>query len=77
MKRRPPDYIPKKSKKHGDGKLAKGKERADAASYGSALPPDKLPYLVELSPGESANARVSLCVFTLLKEFYLGSLSLS
>ncbi|XP_070458998.1 afadin isoform X30 [Equus przewalskii] len=51
LKRRPPDYIPKKSKKHGDGKLAKGKERADAASYGSALPPDKLPYLVELSPG--------------------------
>ncbi|XP_046526488.1 afadin isoform X2 [Equus quagga] len=51
LKRRPPDYIPKKSKKHGDGKLAKGKERADAAGYGSALPPDKLPYLVELSPG--------------------------
>uniref|UniRef100_A0A3Q2L1F7 Afadin n=1 Tax=Equus caballus TaxID=9796 RepID=A0A3Q2L1F7_HORSE len=53
LKRRPPDYIPKKSKKHGDGKLAKGKERADAASYGSALPPDKLPYLVELSPDGS------------------------
>ncbi|XP_046526487.1 afadin isoform X1 [Equus quagga] len=53
LKRRPPDYIPKKSKKHGDGKLAKGKERADAAGYGSALPPDKLPYLVELSPDGS------------------------
>ncbi|XP_070371973.1 afadin isoform X3 [Equus asinus] len=51
LKRRPPDYIPKKSKKHSDGKLAKGKERADAAGYGSVLPPDKLPYLVELSPG--------------------------
>nr|XP_044617222.1 afadin isoform X1 [Equus asinus] len=53
LKRRPPDYIPKKSKKHSDGKLAKGKERADAAGYGSVLPPDKLPYLVELSPDGS------------------------
>uniref|UniRef100_A0A8C9DVN5 Afadin n=1 Tax=Prolemur simus TaxID=1328070 RepID=A0A8C9DVN5_PROSS len=51
LKRRPPDYIPKKTKKHLEGKPLKGKERADAAGYGSALPPEKLPYLVELSPG--------------------------
>ncbi|XP_036104188.1 afadin isoform X13 [Molossus molossus] len=53
LKRRPPDYIPKKTKKHMDGRPAKGKERADGAGYGSALPPDKLPYLVELSPDGS------------------------
>ncbi|XP_022376667.1 afadin isoform X1 [Enhydra lutris kenyoni] len=51
LKRRPPDYIPKKTKKHGDGKLAKGKEKVEGSGYGSALPPEKLPYLVELSPG--------------------------
>uniref|UniRef100_A0A2K6ER76 Afadin n=1 Tax=Propithecus coquereli TaxID=379532 RepID=A0A2K6ER76_PROCO len=53
LKRRPPDYIPKKTKKHLEGKPLKGKERADAAGYGSALPPEKLPYLVELSPDGS------------------------
>uniref|UniRef100_A0A452U3L2 Afadin n=1 Tax=Ursus maritimus TaxID=29073 RepID=A0A452U3L2_URSMA len=51
LKRRPPDYVPKKTKKHVDGKLVKGKERAEGSGYGSALPPEKLPYLVELSPG--------------------------
>ncbi|XP_036281474.1 afadin isoform X15 [Pipistrellus kuhlii] len=51
LKRRPPDYVPRKTKKHLDGRPAKGKERADGAGYGSALPPEKLPYLVELSPG--------------------------
>ncbi|XP_044098297.1 afadin isoform X13 [Neovison vison] len=51
LKRRPPDYIPKKTKKHVDGKLAKGKEKVEGSGYGSALPPEKLPYLVELSPG--------------------------
>ncbi|XP_044773369.1 afadin isoform X8 [Neomonachus schauinslandi] len=51
LKRRPPDYIPKKTKKHVDGKLVKGKERAEGSGYGSVLPPEKLPYLVELSPG--------------------------
>ncbi|XP_044935953.1 afadin isoform X10 [Mustela putorius furo] len=51
LKRRPPDYIPKKTKKHVDGKLARGKEKAEGSGYGSALPPEKLPYLVELSPG--------------------------
>ncbi|XP_017652343.1 afadin isoform X10 [Nannospalax galili] len=53
LKRRPPDYIPKKMKKHVEGKLLKGKERADGSGYGSALPPEKLPYLVELSPDGS------------------------
>ncbi|XP_032194352.1 afadin isoform X6 [Mustela erminea] len=51
LKRRPPDYIPKKTKKHVEGKLAKGKEKVEGSGYGSALPPEKLPYLVELSPG--------------------------
>ncbi|XP_048210407.1 afadin isoform X13 [Perognathus longimembris pacificus] len=53
LKRRPPDYIPKKTKKHAEGKPPKGKERADGAGYGSSLPPEKLPYLVELSPDGS------------------------
>ncbi|XP_054578557.1 afadin isoform X8 [Eptesicus fuscus] len=53
LKRRPPDYVPRKTKKHPDGRPAKGKERADGAGYGSALPPEKLPYLVELSPDGS------------------------
>ncbi|XP_060061139.1 afadin isoform X5 [Erinaceus europaeus] len=51
LKRRPADYVPRKSKKHVDGKPARGKERVDGSAYGSALPPEKLPYLVELSPG--------------------------
>ncbi|XP_060609717.2 afadin isoform X8 [Anolis sagrei] len=51
LKRRPPDYVPKKLKKQVDGKPLKGKERVDGSSYGSSLPPEKLPYLVELSPG--------------------------
>ncbi|KAM4693859.1 afadin isoform 2-T2 [Discoglossus pictus] len=50
LKRRPPDYLPKKNRKP-DGKQQKGKERAD--SYGLSLSPDKLPYLVELSPDGS------------------------
>lgn len=54
LKRRPPDYIPKKMKKHVEGKPLKGKDRVDGSGYGSALPPEKLPYLVELSPGEKA-----------------------
>lgn len=59
LKRRPPDHVPKKTRKHLDGKPARGKERADGSGYGSALPPEKLPYLVELSPGEQcAGARV-------------------
>lgn len=53
LKRRPPEHIPKKSKKHAEGKPPKGKERPDGSGYGSALPPEKLPYLVELSPGET------------------------
>ncbi|XP_035153086.2 afadin isoform X22 [Callithrix jacchus] len=51
LKRRPPDHIPKKTKKHLEGKPPKGKEKADGSGYGSTLPPEKLPYLVELSPG--------------------------
>nr|XP_045015364.1 afadin isoform X14 [Jaculus jaculus] len=51
LKRRPPDYVPKKMQKHVEGKLLRGKERAGGSGYGSALPAEKLPYLVELSPG--------------------------
>ncbi|XP_053770301.1 afadin isoform X15 [Desmodus rotundus] len=53
LKRRPPDHIPKKTRKHLDGKPSRGKERVDGSGYGSALPPEKLPYLVELSPDGS------------------------
>nr|XP_028579751.1 afadin isoform X19 [Podarcis muralis] len=53
LKRRPPDYVPKKLKKQFDGKPLKGKERVDGSGYGSSLPPEKLPYLVELSPDGS------------------------
>ncbi|XP_039206075.1 afadin isoform X19 [Crotalus tigris] len=53
LKRRPPDYVPKKLKKQVDVKLLKGKERIDRSGYGSSLPPEKLPYLVELSPDGS------------------------
>ncbi|XP_040821148.1 afadin isoform X4 [Ochotona curzoniae] len=51
LKRRPPDSAPAKVKKHGEGKLLRGRERAEGPGTGSALPPEKLPYLVELSPG--------------------------
>ncbi|XP_051697858.2 afadin isoform X6 [Oryctolagus cuniculus] len=51
LKRRPPDPAPSAVKKQGDARPLRGKERADGAGYGSALPPEKLPYLVELSPG--------------------------
>ncbi|XP_043919082.1 afadin isoform X3 [Protopterus annectens] len=53
LKKRPPDFVPKKTKKQVDGKPLKGKERIDASGYGSSLPPEKLPYLVELSPDGS------------------------
>lgn len=38
----------------------RARERAEGAGYGSALPPEKLPYLVELSPGESLLLAVHL-----------------
>ncbi|KAI1897505.1 hypothetical protein AGOR_G00083970 [Albula goreensis] len=44
LKKRPPDYIPKKGRKPED-KVSRGK------SLDGPLPPEKLPYLVELSPG--------------------------
>lgn len=48
LKRRPSDYFSKKNRKL-EGKPSK--ERMDA--YGYSLSPDKLPYLVELSPGKT------------------------
>lgn len=50
LKRRPSDYFSKKNRKH-EGKPSK--ERMDA--YGYSLSPDKLPYLVELSPGKTGH----------------------
>ncbi|XP_045150489.1 afadin isoform X9 [Echinops telfairi] len=55
LKRRPPDHVPKKARKQVDGRPLKGKERADGSTYGSTLPPEKLPYLVELSPGRGSH----------------------
>uniref|UniRef100_A0A8C8JE42 Afadin n=1 Tax=Oncorhynchus tshawytscha TaxID=74940 RepID=A0A8C8JE42_ONCTS len=50
LKKRPPDYVPKKGRKPEDkGLRGKG---MDGTLYGS-LPPEKLPYLVELSPDGS------------------------
>ncbi|XP_071269626.1 afadin-like isoform X20 [Salvelinus alpinus] len=50
LKKRPPDYVPKKGRKPEDkGLRGKG---MDGPLYGS-LPPEKLPYLVELSPDGS------------------------
>ncbi|XP_021467621.2 afadin isoform X17 [Oncorhynchus mykiss] len=50
LKKRPPDYVPKKGRKPEDkGPRGKG---MDMSLHGS-LPPEKLPYLVELSPDGS------------------------
>ncbi|XP_075123842.1 afadin isoform X3 [Leptodactylus fuscus] len=48
LKRRPTDFLPKKNRKP-EGKISKSKDRLDTYSY--SLSSDKLPYLVELSPG--------------------------
>ncbi|XP_036942386.1 afadin isoform X4 [Acanthopagrus latus] len=45
LKKRPPDYVGRKGRKVDDKGL-RGKEGSS-----SSLPPEKLPYLVELSPG--------------------------
>ncbi|KAJ8270714.1 hypothetical protein GJAV_G00118400 [Gymnothorax javanicus] len=44
LKKRPPDYVPKKGRKPDD-RVSRGK------SMDGILPPEKMPYLVELSPG--------------------------
>lgn len=46
LKKRPPDYQGRKGRK-ADDKGLRGKDSS------SSLPPEKLPYLVELSPGTS------------------------
>uniref|UniRef100_A0A4W3HY54 Afadin n=1 Tax=Callorhinchus milii TaxID=7868 RepID=A0A4W3HY54_CALMI len=51
LRKRPPDYVKAKKQKEMDGKLLKGREGNDNSSYGTSMPPEKLPYLVELSPG--------------------------
>ncbi|MBN3314453.1 AFAD protein, partial [Atractosteus spatula] len=48
LKKRPPDYIPKKARKPEE-KVSRG--RSVDVPLHSSLPPEKLPYLVELSPG--------------------------
>ncbi|XP_073527674.1 afadin isoform X25 [Phyllobates terribilis] len=50
LKRRPTDCLSKKNRKP-EGKMAKGKDKLD--SYSFSLYPEKLPYLVELSPDGS------------------------
>lgn len=47
LKKRPPDYQGRKGRKVDDKGL-RGKEGST-----SSLPPEKLPYLVELSPGRT------------------------
>lgn len=46
LKKRPPDYQGRKGRKMDD-KVPRGKDGS------SSLPPEKLPYLVELSPGRT------------------------
>ncbi len=46
LKKRPPDYQGRKGRKVDDKGL-RGKDGS------SSLPPEKLPYLVELSPGRT------------------------
>ncbi|XP_064196416.1 afadin isoform X15 [Anguilla rostrata] len=46
LKKRPPDYVPKKGRKPED-RASRGK------SLDGVLPPEKMPYLVELSPDGS------------------------
>ncbi|XP_069788254.1 afadin isoform X7 [Narcine bancroftii] len=55
LKKRPLDNIPKNARKQKeiDGRLPKVKDKNDSSIYGSSLPPEKLPYLVELSPDGS------------------------
>nr|XP_046228413.1 afadin isoform X5 [Scatophagus argus] len=48
LKKRPPDYQGRKGRKVDDKGL-RGKDGSTSSS--SSLPPEKLPYLVELSPG--------------------------
>ncbi|KAG9484041.1 hypothetical protein GDO78_009769 [Eleutherodactylus coqui] len=50
LKKRPTDFLSKKNRKP-EGKASKGKDRLDTYSY--SLSPEKLPYLVELSPDGS------------------------
>ncbi|XP_069035408.1 afadin isoform X17 [Lepisosteus oculatus] len=50
LKKRPPDYIPKKARKPEE-KVSRG--RSVDVPLHSSLPPEKLPYLVELSPDGS------------------------
>ena len=48
LKKRPPDFPGRKGRKVDD----KGLRGKDSGSS-SSLPPEKLPYLVELSPGKT------------------------
>ncbi|MFT7803001.1 afadin isoform X1 [Arapaima gigas] len=52
LKKRPPDYIPKKGRKPED-KVSRGKSM-DGLLH-TSLAPEKMPYLVELSPGRGSH----------------------
>ncbi|XP_078504966.1 afadin isoform X3 [Lissotriton helveticus] len=51
LKRKPPDHDLRTNLMVTENKPFKGKEKDDGSGYGCSLPPEKLPYLVELSPG--------------------------
>ncbi|MGH0152798.1 UNVERIFIED_CONTAM: hypothetical protein FKN15_023742 [Acipenser sinensis] len=72
LKKRPPDYVPKKARKP-DEKVPRGKS-VDGSLH-VPLPPEKLPYLVELSPvitlkcsycEESSSPNEYVVVFTVI-----------
>ncbi|KAJ1153722.1 hypothetical protein NDU88_006480 [Pleurodeles waltl] len=52
LKRKPPDCDPRTNQTLTEGKSFK-EDRDDGSGYGYCLPPEKLPYLVELSPDGS------------------------
>lgn len=62
LKKRPPDYQGRKGRKVDD----KGLRGKDGSS--SSLPPEKLPYLVELSPGtDTTTTRTTLHRISVIK----------
>ncbi len=56
LKKRPPDYQARKGRKVDDKGL-RGREGSS-----SSLPPEKLPYLVELSPGRVATMHTYMLI---------------
>lgn len=59
LKKRPPDYQGRKGRKVDDKGL-RGKDSS------SSLPPEKLPYLVELSPGRTTNTHIQYTHYAMM-----------